>query len=375
MIRISDKSLCCGCTACVAVCPAQCIVFRRDREGFDYPVANPDLCIHCGKCESVCPVLNPLEPDGPMASYAVRIPEFVEGSSSGGVFPALARNVIAAGGVVYGAVFNPDMTVGHMAAETMSEVGRMRGSKYVQSDLYDSFGEIKEYLKQGRPVLFSGTPCQVAGLNRFLGKKHDSLLTVELACHGVPSPGVWEKYLDALSLKYGGMVSEVNFRDKSRSWRNYDFTVSIGDTRVSVPHHEDPFMALFLQNMTLRPSCYECPSKGGRSHADIILADLWNMVSVPDIQDDDKGMSLAVANTLNGKVALQALNVEFIDVDLVSARQKNSGFENSARCPEHRSEFFSGLHSAKDMIAYLSGFVMKKNLRMMLSNLKRRIIK
>ena len=375
MIRISDKSLCCGCTACVAVCPAQCIVFRRDREGFDYPVANPDLCIHCGKCESVCPVLNPLEPDGPMASYAVRIPEFVEGSSSGGVFPALARNVIAAGGVVYGAVFNPDMTVGHMAAETMSEVGRMRGSKYVQSDLYDSFGEIKEYLKQGRPVLFSGTPCQVAGLNRFLGKKHDSLLTVELACHGVPSPGVWEKYLDALSRKYGGMVSEVKFRDKSRSWRNYDFTVSIGDTRVSVPHHEDPFMALFLQNMTLRPSCYECPSKGGRSHADIILADLWNMVSVPDIQDDDKGMSLAVANTLNGKVALQALNVEFIDVDLVSARQKNSGFENSAHCPERRSEFFSGLHSAKDMIAYLSGFVMKKNLRMMLSNLKRRIIK
>lgn len=375
MIRISDKSLCCGCTACVSVCPVQCIVMRRDSEGFDYPVANPDLCVNCGKCESVCPVLNPLEPIQSLTSYAVRIPEFVEGSSSGGVFPALARNVMTAGGVVYGAVFDPDMTVGHLAAETMSEVEKMRGSKYVQSDLYDSFNDIKEHLMRGRTVLFSGTPCQVAGLNKFLGKSHESLLTVELACHGVPSPGIWEKYVAALARKHERVVSDVNFRDKSRSWRNYDFTVSIGESMVSVPHHKDPFMALFLQNMTLRPSCYACPSKGGKSHADILLADLWNMASVPGIQDDDKGMSLAVANTLKGKVALHAMNVEFIGVDLVSARHKNSGFENSATRPERRGEFFAGLHSAKDIIAYMSGFVVKDSLRTKLLKLIRRIMK
>lgn len=356
MIEITDRKMCCGCTACVNICPVQCIVMRRDRdEGFDYPVANPDICIGCGRCESVCPVLNPASPTDPLAAYAVRNEENVKGPSSGGIFPELAEAVLADGGIVFGAVMESDMKVGHAEAETMEDVQRMRGSKYVQSDLYSVLAEVREYIESGRKVLFSGTPCQVAGLNKFLGKSHESLLTVELACHGVTSPGIWEKYVAALARKHERVVSDVNFRDKSRS--------------------KDPFMALFLQNMTLRPSCYACPSKGGKSHADILLADLWNMASVPGIQDDDKGMSLVVANTLKGKVALQAMNVEFIGVDLVSARHKNSGFENSATPPERRGEFFAGLHSAKDIIAYMSGFVVKDSLRTKLLKLIRRIMK
>ena len=129
MIRITDNTACTGCTACVSACPVQCIVMRRDREGFDYPVANPDLCIGCGKCEAVCPVLNPLEPVQPIAAYAAKVPEYVSGSSSGGVFPYLAANVIGEGGVVFGAVLNDDLTVGHSEAETMAEIERMRGFK------------------------------------------------------------------------------------------------------------------------------------------------------------------------------------------------------------------------------------------------------
>lgn len=150
MITISDKSLCCGCTACMNACPAQCIVMRRDREGFDYPVANPDRCIGCGKCEKVCPVLNPRQPAEPLCSLAARSDEYVSESASGGVFPAVAAKVIEAGGVVYGAVLNEDMTVCHADAEDMEAVGRMRGSKYVQSDLYGTFEEVRYYLGEGR---------------------------------------------------------------------------------------------------------------------------------------------------------------------------------------------------------------------------------
>ena len=135
MIRITDKSKCTGCTACVTSCPVQCIVMRRDRQGFDYPVANPDICIGCGKCESVCPVINPAEPANPLTAFAVKVQDHLSGSSSGGVFPYLAGKVIDEGGVVFGAVLNDDMTVGHAEAETLAEVEKMRGSKYVQSAL------------------------------------------------------------------------------------------------------------------------------------------------------------------------------------------------------------------------------------------------
>ena len=215
MIRITDKTQCTGCTACITSCPRQCIVMRRDRQGFDYPVANPDLCIGCGLCESVCPVLNPRETARPMAAYAARVDEHVRESSSGGVFPRLAEDMVGAGGIVFGAVMNPDLTVGHSEAQTMDEVRKMTGSKYVQSDMYSVYEDVKTYLEDGRKVLFTGTPCQVAGLNSFLGKAYEELITVDVVCHGAPSPGLWEKYAAALSRKYGTSIDEVRFRDKS----------------------------------------------------------------------------------------------------------------------------------------------------------------
>ena len=221
MIRISDKSECCGCSACVSACPVQCIVMRRDREGFDYPVADPDRCIRCGKCEDVCPVISPLEAQDPLDAYAVRLDEFLEGSSSGGVFPALAREIIQSGGVVFGAVMNNDMTVGHVVAERMDQVELMRGSKYVQSDPYATYEEAASYLAQGRRVLYSGTPCQIAGLNKYIGSKSQLLVTVDVACHGVPSPGLWEKYINSLEEISGVKLDMVRFKDKSQSCKVY----------------------------------------------------------------------------------------------------------------------------------------------------------
>lgn len=379
MIRISDKSKCTGCTACVTSCPVQCIVMRRDREGFDYPVANPDICIGCGRCESVCPVINPLEPVKPIAAYAAKVSEYVLQSSSGGVFPYLAADVISKGGIVFGAVMNPDLTVGHSEAETMDEVERMRGSKYVQSDLYSVFDDVRTYLAEGRKVLFTGTPCQIAGLNSFLGSRSNDLLTVEVACHGVPGPGLWERYLDSLSRRYKGRITEVFFRDKSHGWMHYEFAVANEAGRFARPYMDDPYMALFVQNMTLRPSCYSCTARGGRSCSDITLADMWTVSRLAAEMDDDKGTSLVVANTRKGLDALHGLGR--VEVPFDEASCGNSGFAAQVQVPQRREEFFAGYLSAKDLQSFMKGFVVRRpfhvrmyrTVRSVLSRLKRRI--
>lgn len=379
MIRITDKSKCTGCTACVTSCPVQCIVMRRDRQGFDYPVANPDICIGCGKCESVCPVINPAEKKQPLASFAAKVPEHVSGSSSGGVFPYLAGKVIDEGGVVFGTVVNDDMTVGHAEAETVAEVEMMRGSKYVQSDLYSVYEDAKLYLDQGRKVLFTGTPCQIAGLKSYLGREYEGLLTVDVACHGVPSPGLWNRYVEALGRKYHGNITSVTFRDKARSWMHYDFVVANASGRFAVQYMDDPYMALFLQDMTLRPSCYDCPARSGRSGSDIALADMWNVSALAKEMDDDKGTSLVAVNTGKGAVAVEGLDKR--EVQFEAAAAGNGGFSEHAEIPQRRDEFFQGYLSAKDIISYMKGFVVQRplhiriyrNVRRILSSIKRSI--
>lgn len=379
MIRITDKSLCCGCTACATACPAQCIVLRRDREGFDYPVANPDLCIGCGRCEEVCPVLDPPIQVEPLTVLAARSEEYLAGSSSGGVFPVLSKAVIDAGGIVYGAVFEPDLKVGHAEASQMSEVEAMRGSKYVQSDLYSAFEDVSQYLREGRKVLFAGTPCQVAGLVKYLGGRKDGLLTVDFACHGVPSPGLWEKYVKALGEKSGFTLQSVAFRDKSKGWRHYCFS----HDGVKVPYIEDPYMALFVQDMTLRPSCYQCRMRSGRTSADITLADLWNVSEAAPEFDDDKGVSAIFLNTEAGSAVMQGLSgrLKTTAVGCEAAKGDNGGFSDPSAVPERREEFFKGVHSADDLIGYMKGFIVRRPLhqrmyrkiRSFLSAIKRRI--
>lgn len=362
MIRITDKSLCCGCTACMNACPVQCIVMRRDREGFDYPVANPDICIGCGRCEEVCPVLNPLPERDTLEVKAAKCPEYISESSSGGVFSALAEDMVRNGGVVYGAAFESGMQVGHIDVDSVEGLSIFRGSKYVQSDLYSVFEEIRDLLDEGRNVLFSGTPCQVAGLHKYLGSDRPGLLTADIACHGVPSPGLWERYRAAQEKDFGEKIVRVNFRDKTSSWRQYKVAFETASGKViSTDRFKNPYMALFLQDMTLRPSCYNCPARNGKSGSDITLADLWNVPEAAPAYHDDKGTSAVFVYTQKGIKAVSDARFDSIPVDPIQARKRNGGFDGKRSVPERRQEFFSGLGAADiDLIPYMKGFVYVK---------------
>ena len=206
MIVLQRKEDCCGCHACATACPTQCITMREDAEGFLYPETDVSKCIDCHLCEKVCPVINPFprpevfpnELPDPL-SYAAKIDDekIREDSSSGGIFTALAENIIRKGGVVFGVRWNEDFkSVVHDFTETLDGLSAFRGSKYLQSIVGDSYKKVRQLLTAKRPVLFTGTPCQIAGLRRFLRKDYENLFTAEVVCHGVPSPKVWRLYLD-----------------------------------------------------------------------------------------------------------------------------------------------------------------------------------
>lgn len=369
MIQIKDSSLCCGCTACVSVCPVQCIIMRRDAEGFDYPFPNIDRCIDCGKCEEVCPMqdndvclrADTDVPESVRQSYACRT-EYEPSSSSGGVFYALAEKVIGTGGVVFGAAFLDGLEVGHIEVEDLAGLYRLSGSKYVQSDLFSSFEDVREYLKSGRKVLFSGTPCQVAGLKSFLDAAYDNLFTVDCACHGVPSPGLWKKYAASFE-KFGSPAVKVNFRDKSKGWRDYSVSVELADGRVvSRKKLDDPYMALFLQNVTLRPSCYDCRFRSGHSCADITLGDFWNVGRVIPEMNDGKGVSLLCVNTEKGREMTAGCGFTVTEVPFDEAVAGNSGFQPKVPKPEIREMFFAKLPYASDICKYMQDFVRKEPL-------------
>lgn len=385
MIRISDKSLCCGCTACVSACPARCIVMRRDREGFDYPVANSDMCLKCGLCERICPVLNPGQKVEPIAAYAARCESRIHAASSGGVFPLLAREMIENEGVVCGAALDSSCMVEHREAETVEELAAFSGAKYVQSELYSIYEDVKCRLDEGTKVLFSGTPCQIAGLKAYLKDEAADLYTVDIACHGVPSPGLWEKYKTALEKLNSSKLKSVDFRDQSKSWRHYSIRYEFADKVINVPRLKDPYLALFLQDMTLRPSCYDCRMRNGRSGSDITLGDLWSVAQTAPQMNDDNGVSGVLINTEKGRVLWERIagSLTLYTLTPEDVAKENGGFADKATLmPEKREEFFKGVHSAENLPKYMKSYVVRKlllslyrNLRSQLSTLKRRILK
>lgn len=350
MIKILHKEDCCGCEACREVCPRQCISMQRDGEGFLYPVVDASLCVDCGACERVCPVINRAEISEPLRSYAAKHREdsLRRESSSGGVFSLLASEVLKGGGVVFGAVFNANWEVEHSYTETLEGLAAMRQSKYSQSRIGGMYAEVKRFLKDGKRVLFSGTPCQISGLKKYLGREYDGLLVVDCACHGVPSAKVFDRYLDEKNSEQTAVcradISSVSFRDKTLGIENLRFEVKTAENVVvSEPTSVNPFMRGFHNDLYLRPSCYNCPVKGGRSSSDITIADLWSIKKVAPKFGDALGVSLVVVNTQKGEDALPKDNADFLEVDFTESIEGNSGFSESLAQNPNREKFFAGL--------------------------------
>ncbi len=361
MIVIKDKKRCCGCYACANVCPKSCISMKRDEEGFSYPEVDVSRCVNCGVCERVCPVLNPFAPlpDAELdalPAHALRINDdsvFMD-SSSGGVFSAFAMHVISKGGVVFGAAWAPDWTVRHAFAETEGSLAKFRGSKYLQSEIGDCYKVAKKFLSGGRLVLFSGTPCQIAGLKRYIGREPENLITIDIACAGVPSPEVWESCLaDMTGGKIFGLKG-VKFRKKLDVGGRLDsrvFSLEFEDGEVRyMPYSEVPYLNLFGRNLVMRPSCHACAFKWLRSGSDIILGDFWGIEKFVETANAVEGVSLAVAKTPKGHALLDGLMPEFTGIYTAKfgeVVELSAGICKTA--PEHpeRDLFFKSFAGAK----------------------------
>ncbi len=345
MITITDKHNCCGCSACVQACPKQCISFEEDEQGFRYPLADKAICVDCGLCEKVCPVLNAGEPRQPLAVYAAINPneEIRKGSSSGGIFTALAEAVLNEGGVVFGARFNDQWEVVHAYTESKEGLAPFRGSKYVQSRVGETYRQAKTFLQQGRKVMYTGTPCQIAGLKRYLGKEYDQLLTVDVVCHGVPSPLVWRDYLRDITANNLSQIASINFRDKSTGWKNFRLKINKSDGQVFVDesNRENLYMQAFLGNFSLRPSCHACIAKSGKCGSDFTIADYWGITKTNTSFIDDNGVSSIIVNDLKAENILSGLQIQLEKSSIEQFVKMNPAYYKSHKRPDNYVLFWS----------------------------------
>lgn len=370
MIKIENKSQCSGCMACMQKCYKQCISMVEDGEGFLYPKVDETRCSNCHLCEKVCPVINQTQEKFPIKVYAAnnRNIEILKHSSSGGIFTLLAENILAANGVVFGATFNDKWEVCHTYIESIEELGKFRGSKYVQSKIGTAYTDAARFLKEGRKVLFSGTPCQISGLKKYLCKEYEFLYCVDVICHGAPSPGIWRSYLDAIStcpknfvdknsilysLNDPPVITGISFRDKSDGWRKFSFVLQGKSlTKVdknmaltsSILLHEhvsdNLYMRGFLNNLYLRPSCHDCPARHGKSGSDILLGDFWGILRrYPDFYNP-QGVSLVLTYSDKGERLFHALDCKWINATYDDALDCNINIEKNEPQPKNRKQFF-----------------------------------
>ncbi len=341
-----SPSRCVGCHACFNICPVRAITMVENEEGFKYPQLDKQTCVNCGKCEKVCPALigHPLTHDKSPEFYAVwnKENDIRRQSSSGGMFRILAEEIIAEGGVVYGAAFDEANHLRHIRVENVDELGALMGSKYVQSDIGTMLGQVRADLRNGRQVLFSGTPCQVAGLYAFLGGNHENLLTVDVLCHGVPSPGVFQRYLEGIGVDGG---CRIEFRNKDKGWKRFSLIVA---DKVHEMLDENSYMKGFLSNLYLRPSCAECQFVGCKRIGDVTLGDFWGVNAFRKKYDDDLGTSLVLLNSQKGKLMFEALRSRYALAEQVpdaSAIPANPTLMHSSTPSLLREAFFADYKS------------------------------
>lgn len=344
-IKLASEKDCTGCSACATICPSNSISMHADNDGFLQPCIDSKTCIACHRCENTCPVINqkPVGSTFETISYVARCNQdgVLEHSTSGGVFYSLAEWVIRKKGVVFGARFNEQWELVHDYTETMEGLDPFMRSKYVQSRLGETFNQAKQFLQEGRMVLFVGTPCQVGGLKSYLSREYENLLLVDFVCHGVPSPKIWKQYLEEKCNV--STVSRVNFRDKQNGWDGlYEMRIDCGDNTYKSNSETDEYLFGFLNNYFLRNCCYFCKFKNGSRYSDLTIADAWGVEEYLPEMYNSNGTSLVLIHTLRGKDMFFNISKQLISqqVELGSALEFNRRATTSVPYTNYRPFFF-----------------------------------
>lgn len=355
MIEIKNKENCNGCHACYSACPVSAITMKY-LDDFLYPVVDSDKCIKCKKCIESCPEINPKLNSGDLQiSYAAYSKnETVRySSSSGGIFTELAEEVINNNGVVFGAAFNETYDVCHIYIDNVDEIGRLQGSKYVQSSIGDTYKQAKKFLDDERIVYFSGTPCQINGLFSFLGKSYHNLITQDIICHGVPSPQVWKYYLSQTADV--SEIKSINFRDKTNGWYNYNLKIDAENLTTESP---DCYLKGFVNNLYLRPSCYSCSFKSKTRNSDITLADFWGCETIHPTMFDNKGTSLVIIHSEKGNELLDKIRPNIVPekTDFETAVNMNPSMFSPSRKHKNADRFMEQ-YKTKDFTSFVKRMI------------------
>lgn len=345
-------TLCYGCSACMNKCPRHCISMKETAEGFLYPVVQKELCAQCGLCEKVCPVLS-LEKQEEEYRRAWGVTtkdhQVLLESSSGGLFTALSKKVLDEEGCVFGATFTQDFQrVNHIMIEKPEDLALLRGAKYFQSQMNETFLQVQKQLHRQRKVLFSGTPCQIAGLKSFLGYEDDHLFLIDVICHGVPSALLWQHYLLHMRKTAAGQIKSVNFRDKREGWKRYGMEiVTEKEKSLYLPFSENPYMTMFLKDICLRESCYQCKIKKSGVMSDLTIGDFWGVEKIAPDVENFSGVSLALIHTKKGMCLFDQVRKDMtaLQVDYDQAINCNPAFKYSAHRPAERDAFYPDLRT------------------------------
>lgn len=345
---------CCGCRACGQICPVTAIAFQSDTEGFIQPHIDSTICINCGKCLKICPIENPNVFDqAQQIGYAAKITakNHLAHSSSGGIFYALAKTTIDNGGFVCGCGTDHDFMPVHRMISDLKEIRNLQGSKYVQSDMNTIFTQTRERLEEGSSVLFSGTPCQIAGLRNFLGKDYPQLYCIDLICHGVPSRKLYAAYLEWLGKNRGGKVIRHEFRNKQRhKWSltmRADIEMHGGKVKKLIRMASlDPYYHNFLQGTTYRESCYKCPYAQPKRTGDLTIGDFWGVEKTHPHLYDINGVSCVLINTNKGKLlwskATPLISSEQVTIEAII--KFNGNLQYPTKRPALRDQIYKRLN-------------------------------
>lgn len=341
--QFEQKTKCTGCTACMNICPEKCITMVKDEEGFNYPSIDDKVCIKCNKCISVCPIKNDSDEkfrmDFSQKLYGAKNKDLSVrlSSSSGGVFSLLAEEIVNRNGVIFGAVYDEKWNIIHASARNNTEYKRMIGSKYAESDLKNVFEEVKHELENDVPVLFTGTPCQVAGLRCFLNRDYGNLFTCDLLCRGVNSPLIFREWLDSFNKK----VNNIIFRNKSEGWHNSKLSLRLGLKTVT-NNKTKKYMRLFGSHLILRPSCYFCRYAHSKRYSDITIGDFWGIEKISPEFDDNKGTSCVIINTKKGEELFSNIDkkIDKIAADFLSYISVQPSLQKPVLLPSNRRFFW-----------------------------------